>query len=73
MSVKLSVTWYRDEDGWFVVECPVIPGCMSQGKTLDEALKNIKEAIDGCLEVRKSEGLPLTLPVVEVEVPAQRA
>jgi predicted RNase H-like HicB family nuclease len=55
-TLKLSVTWYRDEEGWYVVECPVIPGCMSQGKTLNEALANIKEAIEGCLEVRKAEG-----------------
>jgi len=33
------------------VECPSIPGCISQGKTLEEALDNIKEAIEGCLEV----------------------
>ena len=68
--MKLAVTWYRDEAGWYVTECPVIPGCMSQGKTLDEAIANIKEAIEGCLEARKAEGLPLMLPVTEVEVPA---
>ena len=71
--MKLAVTWYRDEAGWYVTECPVIPGCMSQGKTLDEAIANIKEAIEGCLEARKAEGLPLMLPVTEVEVPARYA
>jgi predicted RNase H-like HicB family nuclease len=33
------------------VECPAIPGCISQGKTVDEGLANIKEAIEGCKEV----------------------
>ena len=33
------------EDGWFVVECPALPGCVSQGKTEEEALENIQEAI----------------------------
>ena len=38
-----------DEDGWFVVECPSLPGCVSQGKTEQEALENIKEAITAWL------------------------
>jgi len=66
--VKLPVTISPGEDGWIIVECPVIPGCISQGKTEDEAITNIKEAIKLCLEVRREEGLPLTLPVREVEV-----
>ena len=39
------VTVEEAEDGWFVVECPALPGCVSQGKTEGEALTNIKEAI----------------------------
>jgi predicted RNase H-like HicB family nuclease len=39
------VTIEQAEDGWFVVECPALPGCVSQGKTETEALANIKEAI----------------------------
>ena len=39
------------EDGWYVVECPSIPGCISQGRTVKEALGNIKDAVYGCLEV----------------------
>jgi predicted RNase H-like HicB family nuclease len=39
------VTMELAEDGWFVVECPALPGCVSQGKTEEEALNNIKEAI----------------------------
>ena len=39
----------NDEDGWIVAECPSLPGCVSQGKTKDEALENIKEAISAWL------------------------
>ncbi len=43
--MKFSVTINRDEDGVWVVECASIPGCVSQGKTKDEALENIGDAI----------------------------
>jgi predicted RNase H-like HicB family nuclease len=66
--MKLSVTVDRDEDGMWVVECPAIPGCVSQGKTKEDALKNIKEAIALCLEVRAERGLPLTVETRQVEV-----
>ncbi|MGD0259657.1 MAG: type II toxin-antitoxin system HicB family antitoxin [Verrucomicrobiota bacterium] len=66
--MKLSVTVDRDEDGMWVVECPSIPGCVSQGKTKEDALKNIKEAIALCLEVRAERGLPLTVETRQVEV-----
>jgi predicted RNase H-like HicB family nuclease len=59
--MKLSVTIDRDEDGVWVVECPAIPGCVSQGKTKEQAIKNIEEAIALCLEVRAERGLPLTV------------
>jgi predicted RNase H-like HicB family nuclease len=39
----------KAEDGWLVIECPALPGCVSQGKTEEEALSNIKEAITGWL------------------------
>ena len=52
----------------WVVECPAIPGCVSQGKTKEDALKNIKEAIELCLEVRAERGLPLTVETRQVEV-----
>ena len=68
--MKYPVTVYQDEDGWYVVECPLIPGCMSQGETEAEALKNIQEAIQLCLEVRREKQLPLTIQSREVEVPA---
>ena len=66
--MKLSFTVDRDEDGMWVVECPAIPGCVSQGKTKADALKNIKEAIALCLEVRAERGLPLTVETRQVEV-----
>jgi len=57
--MKFSVTIDRDEDGIWIVECPAIPGCVSQGKTRDEALTNTKDAIRLCLEVRAEMGMPL--------------
>jgi len=66
--MKLSVTIDRDEDGAWVAECPAIPGCVSQGKTKAEAVKNIKEAIELCLEVRAERGFPLTIETRQVEV-----
>jgi predicted RNase H-like HicB family nuclease len=56
-----NVTVDRDEDGVWIVECPSIPGCVSQGNTKDEALENIKDAIRLCLELRGEKGLPLTI------------
>jgi predicted RNase H-like HicB family nuclease len=50
--MKFVVTLERDESGMVVVECPAIPGCISQGRTEAEALENIREAIEGCLEAR---------------------
>ncbi len=66
--MKFPVTMYRDEDGVFIVECPIIPGCMSEGDTAEEALDNIKEAIQLCLDVRREDGLPLTVPMEMHEV-----
>ncbi len=63
-----TVTIERDEDDWFVIECPSIPGCISQGVTRDEAIENIKDAIKLCLEVRAERGMPLTVDTTQVEV-----
>jgi len=68
--MKFSVTIDRDEDGVWVTECPSIPGCVSQGATKDEAIENIKEAIQLCLEVRAEKGIPLTIETRQVEVAA---
>ena len=63
-----NVTIDRDEDGAWVVECPAIPGCVSQGMSKSEALDNIKDAIRLCLEVRAERGLPSTIESEQVEV-----
>ncbi|MCR3884779.1 type II toxin-antitoxin system HicB family antitoxin [Methanotrichaceae archaeon M04Ac] len=48
--MKLKVTLEEAEEGGYIVSCPALPGCHSQGDTAEEALDNIKEAIEGCLE-----------------------
>jgi predicted RNase H-like HicB family nuclease len=67
--MRFLVSLDRDETGMIVAECPSIPGCISQGRTEDEALHNITEAIEACLEARAANGLPLTVAVREVEIP----
>ncbi len=67
--MKLLVTLERDETGMIVAECPAIPGCISQGKTEDEAMENIREAIAACVEARAENGIPVTVSVREIEVP----
>jgi len=48
--MKFEVVIREGEDGWYVVEVPSLPGCISQGKTIEETLENIKEAIELYLE-----------------------
>ena len=66
--MKLIVTLERDESGMIVAECPAIPGCVSQGKTEEEAIANVREAIQACLEARAANGMPLTVAIREIEV-----
>lgn len=54
-----QVLVYPGEDGFWVCECPSLPGCISQGKTREEALINIKEAIDAFVAALKADGLPI--------------
>ncbi len=54
-----QVIVYPGEDGYYVVECPSLPGCLSQGHTKEEALENIKEAIQAYTEALKDQGLPI--------------
>jgi len=51
---QLPIIIEKDEDGFYAVECPIFSGCYSQGKTIDEALKNIREVIDLCLEEKEN-------------------
>lgn len=66
--MKFQIIIYQDEDGMFITECPSIPGCVSQGKTEEEAETNIREAIKECLEVRAEKNMPLTVSVRQIEV-----
>lgn len=52
--MKLHIVIEQDEAGYFTAEVPALPGCLSQGKSREEALANIKEAIEGWLEVMES-------------------
>jgi len=67
MKFKVFIT--TGEDGWYIAECPALPGCVSQGKTVDQALENIKDAIQGCLEVRNERAVAKAeQTVVEVTI-----
>lgn len=66
--MQFVITVDRDEDGVWITECPSIPGCVSQGQTKDEAIANIHEAIQLCLEVRAEIGLPLTIETRQLDV-----
>jgi predicted RNase H-like HicB family nuclease len=57
--MKFTVIFEPELDGGYSVICPAIPGCASQGESLDETLANVREAILLCLEVRGEDGLPL--------------
>ncbi|MCG3179571.1 MAG: hypothetical protein BIFFINMI_01909 [Phycisphaerae bacterium] len=59
--MKFLVTFDRDEAGMIVAECPSIPGCISQGKTEDEATANIREASAACLESRAANQIQPTV------------
>jgi antitoxin HicB len=67
------------EDGGYVAECPVIPGCVSEGDTVEETLANIKEAIEACLEslAARREPIPqegrIIVATVEADAPATAA
>jgi predicted RNase H-like HicB family nuclease len=54
-----EVILYRGEDNYWIAECPSLPGCVSQGTTREDAIKNIKEAIDGYIIALQDDGLPI--------------
>ncbi len=66
--MKLHVFVEKDEAGYYVAEVPALPGCLSQGKTYDEALINIKEAIEGWFEVMEAKVSYKPSQLVEVTV-----
>jgi predicted RNase H-like HicB family nuclease len=49
--MKIKIVVHEDEESGYWAEVPAIPGCASQGETMDELLKNVQEAIEGCLSV----------------------
>jgi len=54
-----QVIIYPGEDEFWIAECPSLPGCVSQGKTREEAITNIREAIEGYVAALKEDGLPI--------------
>jgi len=66
--LKLHVIIEQDEAGYYTAEVPALPGCLSQGKTHEEALTNIKEAIEGWLEVMESKTVSESSRLIEVTV-----
>lgn len=66
--MKLHVIIEQDEAGYYVAEVPALPGCFSQGKTYEQAIANIKEAIKGWLEVMESKQQIDQSRLVEVAV-----
>ncbi len=62
----------RGEDGFYIVQCPMLPGCFTQGNTLDEALKNIREVIELCLEEKESRAMANEIGIEEVSLHSSR-
>jgi len=54
-----QVVVYPGEDGWWVAECPSLPGCISQGRTREEAIESIREAIRGYTKALEEDGIPV--------------
>jgi len=54
-----QVIIYPGEDGFWVAECPSLPGCISQGRSREEAIENVKEAIEAYTATLKEDGIPV--------------
>lgn len=65
--MRFRIVLEEDEDGNFVAICPTLPGCVSQGKTRQDALKSIRDAIKGYLESLKKHNEPIP-PSISEEV-----
>ncbi len=65
--MKYRLIIEQDEDGVFIAECPTLPGCISEGKTRNEAVENIKDAIKGYIISLKKHNEPIP-PSIEEEI-----
>lgn len=65
MYMRYRITIELDEGGVFVAECPTLPGCISQGATRDEAITNIRDAIQGYITSLEEHQEPVPLPITE--------
>ncbi|NCO83404.1 MAG: type II toxin-antitoxin system HicB family antitoxin [Nitrospirae bacterium] len=63
--MKYRVLIEQDEDSFFVAECPSLPGCISQGKTREEAIANVQDAIKGYIKSLKKHDEPIPPPIEE--------
>jgi predicted RNase H-like HicB family nuclease len=59
MKAMRQVLIFRGEDGYWVAECPSLPGCVSQGETQEAALANVKEAVEAYIAALEDDGLPV--------------
>jgi antitoxin HicB len=63
--MRFAITLEKDEDGFIIASCPALQGCHSQGKTREEALVNVREAIKGYIDSMRKHGEKI--PISEVE------
>ena len=68
-NLHLPILIEIDEDGYYIVSCPVLKGCHTYGSTIDEAVTNIREAIELCLEDTKVEEINQFVGFRELEIP----
>ena len=61
-----QVVIHAGEDGYWVAECPSLPGCISQGETREQAITNIREAIRGYIAALEEDGLPVPKSVLNL-------
>lgn len=66
--MRLKVVLEKAEEGGYVVHVPSLPGCISQGETKDEALRNIREAIELYLEPREELFMKKSMEIAEVTI-----
>jgi len=71
-TIHLPLMIETDEDGIFIVSCPAFKGCHSYGKTVDEAIANVREVIAMCMEEERPEQLNRFVGFREIEVPTSR-